>query len=301
MSHGRDSVRNMGHEAIRLADVLDEVREQIESYLVIGKARWHSLVDRVRRAEHSGTHDFADEQVWTFLAAAAYAAAAETGVASLSRLLTGTNEIRPSPADRIWFEVLPMSPRMQESNTNVDLAVGSIRIRGDSKSGIELAPHSSSWVCLVEAKWYSDLGYHVEHHQERNQLARVAENAACFQSGDVVVDDPFVALLTPSRFRDGPIRSRWYRDKFTEYSSDASALAAEWDHVADSLPQRVQEDWRYPDSLDERAQRLRFNWVTYEDLFSAAPESPIRARINEFATEAGQQAWCAPNSDPDWR
>ena len=60
----------------------------------------------------------------------------------------------------------------------------------------------------MEAKWFSDLSTKVSNEQERNQLARVIENALTFQSADGMPSECFVVLLTPKRFRDRDFGSR---------------------------------------------------------------------------------------------
>ena len=171
-----------------------------------------------------------------------------------------------------------MSPRFKEDNTHLDLAIGSIQTRGTTRSGIELAHEPNPWVCFVEAKWGSDIATHVTNDMDRNQLARVAENALTFQAEGRVVDTVVVTLLTPRRFRTS--RSRFYTYKYEEYRSQPQTLLADLEHSP--LPPRNSRTWTYPSDLADRAARLQLHWVTYEDLVSAIPESPLRRPIRTF-------------------
>jgi len=265
----------------RLARAIDEQRSEIERKLVIGKARWETLVAKVAKQEVDLRADFYDEQVWTFLVATAHAAAGDEGVAALAGALT-ERQATWRPGHRIWFEVLPVPPRVREGNTNVDLAVGDLRIRPSVDGGVELDPEvDAPWACLAEAKWYSDISTKTTHSPERNQLARVAENAACLQAEGRIVSEPHVTLITPRRFRDTPVRSRLYAYKFEEYREDTSTLLREWQAVGSAMPPREERRWAYPDNVEAQAQRLRFHWTTYEDLLSAesVPGSPIRTAL----------------------
>lgn len=261
-----------------LSTLLLGLRTSIEENLFVGKARWEIVIAKVAQQEDEPHADYYDEQVWTFLLACGYAVGGPEGVYALEDLLTGgAGTWRTS--HKIWFEVLPTPPRFQEGNTNVDLAVGDIRLRSGVEGGIELDPESMpNWVCLTEAKWYSDIDTKVSNQRERNQLARVAENAACLQSEGAIVDRPIVTLLTPRRFRDSKLRSRLYVYKYHEYRDDPARLAFEWRAMDNAMPPRSNSGWRYPENPDERARSIRFHWVTYDDLLSEdnLPDTPIR-------------------------
>jgi hypothetical protein len=177
-----------------------------------------------------------------------------------------------------------MSPRFGEGSTNVDIAIGSIEWRPGTTGGIQLADHSEAWVCLIEGKWYSDIDTKVTAHPERNQLARVAENAACFQRPGRFVHDATAALLTPARFKDSRGTSRFYSYKFRSYSEDPEELVGDWRELDEILSPREQKQWSYPTDVDRRARELQWVWRTYEELLSPAnlPESGLKELLVSF-------------------
>ncbi len=198
-----------------------------------------------------------DEQLWTFLASCGYAIAGSQGVARLTKILTGANLFNPNP--RIWLEAMPMPPRKQEGNTHLDLAVGTISGRGDTRGGVELDDVFEPWVCFCEMKMYSDLSHDVTHDPHRNQLARVAENALCFQGRGRYADRVYVALVTPKTFRVAPGQSRLYQYKFREYKTCRMDLFKDLDSC--SMDKRNEPDWRYPLDMAERVKRLELRWA----------------------------------------
>ncbi len=277
-----------------LAELLDSPNDNLESSLEIGFTVWDDLIDRVRLQEECAqTPCYCDEQIWTFLIGCGYAAAPD-GVGCLVQLLTG--ESRPSRTQKIWFEFRPMSPRLREGTTYLDLALGDVQLRGNRRSGIELIPGERTWICFVEAKWYSDISIDVTHDVERNQLARVIENALCFQSNRQLVDDVFVTLITPALFspdRDGqrPF-SRLYQYKFREYTGPEGVAAVCRDIENCCLEKRDQRAWAYPKDLADRAKKLKLRWVTYDQLFRELPPSHLREQLIQFWTQHGQYQCC---------
>jgi hypothetical protein len=269
----------------QLAIELESSRSKWEPFLAIGKARADQYLARIRLidgtfAERGEVHD---EQIWTFLGTVGYAAGGEVGVHSFTELVLG----RMAPEldhPRIWLEVLPMSPRLGEGSTNVDIAIGSIEWRPGTTGGIQLAEVSEPWVCLVEGKWYSDIDTKVTGHPERNQLARVAENAVCFQRSGTFAKDATVALLTPARFKDSRGTSRFYRYKFRAYSEDFQELVGDWREIDDILNPREQKGWTYPTDVDRRAGLLDWVWPTYEELLSPSnlPETGLEELLVDF-------------------
>ena len=257
-----------------LVGLLCENKDLIHAHLSLGSVAWEDLVGRVR-----GFSAARDEQLWTFLAACGYAIAGVDGVRRLTETLAGTGLHQDN--SRIWLEALPMSPRKKEGNTHLDLALGTIRCRDGTDGGIELDGDSEPWICFCEAKLFSDLSHGVTHDPHRNQLARVAENALCFQRGGRYASRIYVALITPKAFRFAPVLSRLYQYKFREYETNR------WDLIKDLDLCRMEKrdeppDWRYPSNVADRVQRLQLRWVTYEELFENLPCSAISEELKEF-------------------
>lgn len=279
-----------------MADQINSLASSWQPFLALGKARADEYVARIagvdeRFSERGQVHD---EQLWTFLATVGYAIAGTLGVNQFTELVLGHSAPGPEHP-RIWVEVLPMSPRLGEGSTNVDIAIGSIEWRPGTTGGIQLADDSETWVCLIEGKWYSDIDTKVTGHPERNQLARVAENAACFQRPGRFVDNATAGLLTPARFKHSRGMSRFYRYKFHAYCEDSEELVADWRQIDDVLSPREQKQWSYPTDVDQRARQLRWVWQTYEDLLSHEnlPESGLKEPLVSFehqwnGTRAGE-------------
>lgn len=262
-----------------LAELLKQHHDRIGEYLYIGYLRWDDLIARVGRQEQKASHGLTDEQVWTFLVASGYAAAGEQGVAMLTEAMTDSNQKDPA-SSRIWLEVLPVSPRKKEGETHVDLALGTIAIRAGTESGIELHDAESPWVCFCEAKWYSDISTGVSYDIHRNQLARVVENAVCFQRAGAYLEHAYVTLLTPEVFRRASLKSRLYQYLFKEYNEDRVRLTG--DLAACALEKTEQPDWTYPSDVAKRAATLSLQWCSYDELFERMPDSQMAASLYQF-------------------
>jgi len=267
-----------------LAQELMNHYREITKYLHIGYARWDDLIARVKRQEESGSHDCDDEPIWTFMVACGYAICGQNGVASLAKLLTGVDR-RATASSKIWLEVLPISPRHQEGETHVDLALGTIRVREGTESGIQLDDVKGSWACFCEMKWYSDISVGVSYDVHRNQLARLIENALCFQSRGKHADTVHVTLVTPAIFRDSPARSRLYQYKFREYDADRAQLVA--DLTGCILERRDEPDWFFPIDLPQRVEFLSLRWATFDELFESLPDSLIASELRTFWVRHG--------------
>ena len=235
-----------------------------------------------------------DEALWTFLVACGYAMGGSDGIGGLSKILTGMDLAIPCDA-KIWLEAQPHSPRYRsgskrrEGNTHVDLAIGSIAPREDeSDSGIELASHSDSWICLCEMKWYSDISPRVTHDLHRNQLIRVIENAICFQSNGRYVNDAYVTMVTPAVFKNRSSGSRLYWYKFKEYESGDENILR--DIKSCCMDKTNNEHWYYPSDISERLKALKLRWVTFDDLFESIPDSPISDALKTFWKERNEYA-----------
>jgi len=208
----------------QLSDLINVNKLAIRKTLHIGYAIWDELVTRVEKQEASPRDDFYDEQIWTFLVGCAYGLATD-GAALLASKLIGSETSSTSSA-KIWFEALPNSPRVKEGKSRIDLAVGAIRLRSGTQSGIEFDPTVGDWIGLCECKWYSDIDTKVSYEQHRNQLLRTIENALFFQDFETFPKHTHVILVTPAAFKYRSIKSRLYQYKFEEYQSRSSLINA---------------------------------------------------------------------------
>ncbi len=251
----------------------------IKEHLVIGYANWDKLVEGIERQERKDQSDFYDEQIWTFLLCCGYASSGFKGVEKLASLLTNTN-IQVEKGMKIWFEVLPVSPRQKEGQTHVDLAIGAIKLRNGTESGIEYDKAIGNWICLCEMKWYSDISYNVNYDRKRNQLARVIENTITFQYENNFPKSPFFTLVTPEYFRNQSQKSRLYHYKYEEYKNNHKYLSA--DLTNSILDKRIEESWKYPPDVENRIKDLKMNWVSYESLFENMPASKLKSPLLNF-------------------
>ncbi len=276
----------------RLQDALEQNQAKMRERLFLTDKLWHQIMGTIREnpAElYTSSNVCKNEKIWTFLAASGYALCGIEGVEKLTNILTGSCLPQPDDA-RIWMEVLSYPPRIQEGNTQIDLAVGTISIREGTEGGIELGKNSPSWICFSEMKWFSDLSISTTHDLRRNQLARVIENALYFndragnsdQRGARYSDDVYVSLVTPKAFRDTEVKSRLYQYKYEEYkAADLNGLIKDLNASALKL--------RNPSaSLGQQLERLAcIRWVTYDDIFAQMPKSEISPELLSFWEERG--------------
>ena len=280
-----------------VARTLERNGDTIRKYLYTSDAQWGSLLQAAGRLWDKECDDVRDERIRTFLLACGYAAAKESGVATLTEVLTGAAASALYPVEatpthgvstepRIWLEAMPIPPLKREGNTHVDLALGSIVRRDKTDSGIELAPIKMPWVSFCEMKWCADISPDVRQFMHRNQLLRVIENALCFQKNGRCAEQVFVTLVTPALMRNAPVKSRLYHYKYEEYSTDKRAIL--WDLMGASRTdqRRHEPGWFYPNSLPERVEKLTLRWVTYDDLVERLPDSPVRSEVLEFWEQA---------------
>lgn len=256
-----------------LSEQIKGNEDGIRATLHIGYAIWDDLVTRVERQEANPKRDFYDEQIWTFLVGCAYALP-RTGPALLADKLIGAET--SVECSKIWFETLPNSPRIKEGNTRVDLAIGAIRLRPGTQSGIEFDKDAGEWIALCECKWYSDIDTKVSYDQHRNQLLRTVENAVCFQNAGIFPKRTHVVLITPASFKKRAIKSRLYQYKFEEYTSDPQSMIEEL--CACCLDRSA----FYPECVNEHLRSLKLHWATYQELLKCAPESAISESLSEF-------------------
>lgn len=265
---------------MNLAEKISKNHQKIKKFLHYGYVNWDDLINRIDRQLKNETLDFADEQVWTFLIACGYAIAAENGLKKLSSILTKSENYI---TNKIYIEVLPISPREKEGQTHLDLAIGSIEIRQGTESGIELIPENKPWVCFCEMKWYSDISYNVSYDQHRNQLSRVIENALTFQKNKKFSDKIFVNLVTPKAFMDQKNKSRLYCYKFQEYNSSNEKLIQDINN-SKLRKKDNNQNWKKPE-LNDEISKLSLNWISYEELFCSIPKSVISKEIKEFESK----------------
>jgi len=254
-----------------LANQLNDNKDTIQKSLYIGRANWDGLVEKVSKAEQEQNANFKDEQILTFLVCAAYAAVESLGVANLSEVLSGGNV----STEKIWFEVLPYPTRELEGNTNLDLAIGNITLRSDTKSGIQLKEENYTAICFCECKWLSDISLGVSRDTHRNQMARVIENALLFSDArGRLASNVYFTLVTPSMFRSRSQFSRLYQYKWKDYQTEEMLIAD-----LDSCNLEPRSGLSAPST---RASVLNLKWVTYEELIFAAPTSALQAEVHNF-------------------
>ena len=253
------------------------------------------ICDRLRRYEGSnrGNRELHDEHIWTLLFTYGFVAGPESrqSLSDLAKVLT-EGECAWAPDHGVRLEMLPMFPRKgiqgdSEGNTEIDLILGDITSRNRARSGVEFRPNGSpSWVCMVEAKWLSDIACRTTHDLHWNQLIRVIENALTFQTANGQTrcpDQVHVTLLTPATFRhDGePSGSRFYYYKYNEYKQYPYLVLTDLGRAAIEMHQDF-TGWSTPEDLMSHLEKLRLHWVTYEELFKTMPDSEFKVQLKEF-------------------
>ncbi len=258
---------------MKLSKQITDYYDKINKYLHCGYVNWDSLIERIKKQEKEPNQDFADEQIWTFLIACGYACAGQDGLNKLCELLTGDTTLS---TDKIWIEVLPLSPRHKEGSTHLDLAIGDVQLRKGTESGIELATKNNSWIAFCEMKWYSDISYSVSHDQHRNQLIRVIENALLFEKNKNFADKIYVNLITPEIFKNVDNKSRLYYYKFDEYKNPNNILK---DIKNCKLDYRKTN---FEKQITKQLDTLNIRWIMFDLLFKSLPDSEISRDILEF-------------------
>ncbi len=206
---------------------------------------------------------FRDERLWSFLVASLIQERPDP----LVRLICG--QPRSLYGLTVWCEAEPMSARPSEGNTVVDIAFGHIVgrvVSGNAHAAI--APGNASvdsWVCFVETKFLSDLGYRVTNDPARNQMARNVENLLCFQAADAAPPHLHFALLTPRLFRDRPT-SRFYGYKFRDYRENRQSIIDDIDSCP--MDRRTTTHYRWPDVASRLSALAAPQWITFEDVFA---------------------------------
>lgn len=275
-----------------LSDMINrEILQQVSPRTQLNEC----VLSRLRVHEENHPNDpLVDEQIWTFLVTYGFAAANNDGLQRLFEALVERPGIgSPSQA---WLEMLPIPPRQgvigrSERNSEIDLMVGDIGIRGNTVAGVEyrVPLTGDGIVCFVEAKWLSDISWGTTHDKFRNQMARVIETALTFQSTGADPDgwptEVHFCLLTAKCFTTRNCAgggARFYGYKFREYVESRNALLADIESA--TIPIRNMDGWEYP-SLEKRLQSLALHWVTYEDLLEAMPETEFKEALLEFVRQ----------------
>ena len=257
---------------------LSDHQPQIDEHLrLVAGSRGHPLGKIGRIEQQSG--GCKDEEVWTYLLACAYAIDGAEGVAQLTTLLTGNPRLSRPEDPAIWLEYRPMTPRIGEARSHMDLSIGNIAVDAGTKGGIAPVggPDATPWVCFCEMKWESDITPGVANDPNRNQLIRVVESGLYCGWANSTLDEVYITLVTPSRFRDDP--RKLYHRKFNEYTADNGRILEELRSC--QLLRRGNLD------AATRINALQLRWQTFDDLFAAIPESPISAGIAEFRQKYG--------------
>lgn len=276
------------------------LHEQIDRHVLRRIAPRGELVDavlgRLITHEQLGRQiPLIDEEVWTLLFTYGYALGEEDGMVQLASALTGGSS--PSRPFRAWLEMLSYPPRKgvrdrSERNSHIDLTLGHLVPRPNKKAGLQYQPPDKGlgWLCMIEAKWLSDVATQTKHDCQRNQLARLIETALTFQQfgrEPVSPTEVHVTLLTPQRFKTPNSNgggSRLYFYKFREYCRDGvpvrEAIIADIDLA--SVPRRPDMAvWRYPD-LPRAIDRLQLHWVTFEELLPSMPDTRFKSALTAF-------------------
>ena len=259
------------------------------------KKSTQEICERLRKYEGASreNRELHDEQIWTLLFTYGFVAGPGSleSLSDLAKVLT-EGECAWAPDHEAWLEMLPSSMRKGiqrdlPGNTEIDLILGDIAGRDRTPSGVAFKPNeSSSWVCMVEAKWLSDIACQTTHDLHWNQLVRVIKSALTFQTTHGQTrcpDQVHVTLLTPGTFRhDGePSGSRFYFYKYNEYKQYPYLVLTDLGRAAIEMRQGF-AGGSTPEDLMSHLDKLRLHWVTYEELFERMPDSEFKVQLKEF-------------------
>lgn len=170
----------------------------------------------------------------------------------------------------IYFEGQPKSPYIRiEGNSYIDMALGALKRREKTQSGLAYSKGNGNEVCFVEAKYLSDLSTKTEHSPIRNQMERVIENLLVLEDTCDYPENVVFTLLTPRVFKK-EFGSRIYSYKYREYEEK---LGKDNDYLAKKIEFKIDYDnKRFEHSktdryILDRLNALKINWVTFEDIF----------------------------------
>ena len=213
----------------------------------------------------------------------------ESKVEKLYELLTrGNSKITPSNI-KYGIEAQPLTHREKEGNTYLDLAMGSIKRRGSTESGIELdITNKEQDFVFCEAKWKSDLSVGVSKCSIRNQLQRVIENALIF-AGENFKGNIFVTLITPELYKkhyELGLNTRFYSCKYFEYKGNIRGtflreldLIKELGVIPFNDEKRIEKKSKYREIVEKNLDKLILNWVTFEELLAEISNDTLK---NEY-------------------
>lgn len=248
-----------------------------------------NLFNRIKQEEL----EKADEQV--FLSKIVEEYLKENKVEKLYELLTrGNSKITPSNI-KYGIEAQPLTHREKEGNTYLDLAMGSIKKRGSTESGIELdATNREQDFVFCEAKWKSDLSVGVSKCSIRNQLQRVIENALIFAGGNFK-GNIFVTLITPELYKkhyELGLNTRFYSCKYFEYKGNTRGtflreldLIKELGVIPFNDEKGVERKSKYREIVEKNLDKLILNWVTFEELFVEISNDSLKSEYKKYNTE----------------
>ena len=199
------------------------------------------------------------EAVWSYIVARKF----QKDLPQLTFKLCGNDEYLPANA-KIWLEVYLDHSRIWEEEqkwwrSRADLAIGCIqRIKG-KEAQIRV---DGDWVCIAESKWFDDI-HQNSRFPEIFQLSQLIEHALLLHDKNGKFPDRvYVTLITPLYFKDqlGKFSKRNYSNKYIDYISDKKLL--EKDLRLCPLPFEKFD----LDTLIDRINALKLNWVTFEEL-----------------------------------
>jgi len=268
MNNKSSNINSVSDDLADIKAYLMDHRSEICGYFYTTNKQWNDFaLNRNCRSE----------KLWVFLISCGYALGKEQGVKTLAKVLTSLDLEQPAHP-MIWFEALPLPPRMREGNTHLDLALGAIASRNCRNNGIMFDDSVPSWICFCEAKLESDISLRVTHDPKRNQLARVIENAICFQNSAKYADDVYVTVIT---LRASSHKYPLLKEKFDTYRENPDNLVN--DLAKCCLDKRDRDNWLYPPNLTQRiTDSLKLGWVYFEDLLKNIPSSDISEQLKNL-------------------
>ena len=218
----------------------------------------------------------------------------ESKVEKLYELLTrGNSKITPSNI-KYGIEAQPLTHREKEGNTYLDLAMGSIKRRGSTESGIELdITNKKQDFVFCEAKWKSDLSVGVSKCSIRNQLQRVIENALIF-AGENFKGNIFVTLITPELYKkhyELGLNTRFYSCKYAEYKGNIRGtflrelnLIKELGVIPFNDEKGVERKSKYREIVEKNLDKLILNWITFEELLFKISNDSLKSEYEKYNT-----------------
>lgn len=206
-------------------------------------------------------NDRSAEVVWTYLVARKYE---NNYQALVSKLLCGTIPESLPRNNNMWLEAYLQPTRQDERDswkTRADLAIGHLEVIRGSKNQIQGS--GGEWVCIVESKWYDDIRLNAVSEDGINQLSRIIEHSLLLHDEKGHFPEKvYVTLVTPSFFKEGlgKFSHQEYSKKYKEYKNEPEKLKK--DLALCTFP-FLKHDI---ETLINRADALKLNWVTFEEL-----------------------------------